>query len=298
MSPAPRSYVLGGLLASTALIIPVAVAVTANAAPAPTAGGLGPVAATFVHGDCHGGGTVVLEARRMGSEFAVTATAHGLPEGGKWRIALSESSATNANINKEADGRAVVHGGGWTLSRTLPAVPAPYFDLVAFGPGKINVGVSRLCSVLVEPSAPFAGVTFCRKSLMLSMTAVHRDGAGLVVRWGMLGAKPDTTWTITLQARTRNTGVGVESQRTTTGHRFLLGKDTFTDQVNPRLTLSVEGAGGQRCTLGMHRVLAHPAPVSTPPSRQTHDAPGSGGAAKLELRSLFTTARGLALPSQ
>jgi hypothetical protein len=296
VSPAPRSYVLGGLLALTALIIPVAV--TANAAPAPTTGGLGPVETSFVHGDCHGGGTVIMQARRMGSKYAVTATTHGLPEGGKWQIALSESSATNANINKEADGRAVVRDGGWTLSRTLPAVPAPYFDLVAFGPGKTKAGVSRLCSVLVEPAAPFAGVTFCHKSLMLSMTAVHRDGTGLVVRWGMLGAKPDTTWTITLQARTRNTGVAVGSQRTATGHGFLLGKDTFTDQVNPRLTLSVEAAGGQRCSLGMHRVLAHPAAVPPPPSSPTHDVPGSGGAASPELRSLVAAARGLATPTR
>lgn len=296
MSPAPRSFVLGGLLALTALIIPAAI--TANAATAPTPGGLGPVETSFVHGDCHGGGTVIMQARRMGSKYAVTATAHGLPEGGKWQIALSEGSATNANINKEADGRAVVRDGGWTLSRTLPAVPAPYFDLVAFGPGKPKAAVSRLCSVLVEPAAPFAGVTFCRKSLMLSMTAVYRDGTGLVVRWGMLGAKPDTTWTITLQARTRSTGVGVVSQRTATGHGFLLGKDTFTDQVNPRLNLSVEAAGGQRCSLGMHRVLAHPTPVTAPRSRQTHDVRRSDGTHNREVRSLFATARGLALPTR
>jgi hypothetical protein len=296
VSPAPRSYVLGGLLALTALIIPVAVA--ANATPAAPAGSLGPVETSFVHGDCHGGGTVILQARRMGSEFAVTATARGLPEGGTWRIALSESSATNPNINKEADGRAVVRGGQWTFSRTLPAVAAPYFDLVAFGPRKINDKVSRLCSVLVEPAAPFAGVTFCRKSLMLSMTAVYRDGIGLVVHWGMLGAKPETTWTITLQARTRNSGVAVGSQRTATGHGFLLGKDTFTDQVNPRLNLSVEAAGGQRCSLGMHRVLAHPTPVPAPRSRQTREGPRSAGTHNSELRSLFAAARGSALPTR
>jgi len=212
VSSASRWYVLGGLLALTALTAPLASA--ASAEPAPTGGGLGPVAASFVHGDCHGGGTVVLAARRTGNEYALTATARGLPTGGTWRIALSEGSNTNAHINKEADARAVVRGGGWSLARTLPAVPAPYFDLVAFGPGKTHKGVSRLCSVLVAPAVPFAAVTFCRKSLMLSVTAVYRDGIGLVVHWGMIGARPGTSWTIDLQARTRNTATAVGSRRT------------------------------------------------------------------------------------
>jgi hypothetical protein len=290
VSSASRSYVLGGLLALTALSVPVATA--ASAQQVPTAGGLGPVDASFVHGDCHGGGTVILAARRTGNKYALTATARGLPTGGTWRIALSEGSNTNAHINKQANARAVVRGGGWSLSRTLPAVPAPYFDLVAFGPRKTHQGISRLCSVVVAPAVPFAGVTFCRKSLMLSMTALYRDGVGLVVHWGMIGARPGTTWAIDVQARTRNTGTAVGSRRTATGHSFLLGKTIF-DQVNPRLSLSVEADGGQRCSLGMHRVLAQPAHGT--PKHPTHDLPGREGSGRSELSSLFATARSLSL---
>jgi hypothetical protein len=76
------------------------------------------------------------------------------------------------------------------------------------------------------------------------------------------------------------------------GHGFLLGKAIF-DQVNPRLSLSVEADGGQRCSLGMHRVLAQPAPGT--PSRAARDLPGSEGSGYSELSSLFATARSLSL---
>ncbi len=76
------------------------------------------------------------------------------------------------------------------------------------------------------------------------------------------------------------------------GHGFLLGKAIF-DQVNPRLSLSVAADGGQRCSRGMHRVLARPAPgTSSRPTRGLTDGRGSGHS---ELGSLFATAQSLSL---
>jgi hypothetical protein len=255
----PRCYVPGAMLAVAVLVLPAGVSIAA-AQPARRADGPGQVAASFVHGQCHGGGSMSLEVDRSATGYTMSTTVLGVPKGSRWRVALAEQSSTNVHRSKEVDARQVARDGGWTLTRAVRPVPSPYFDVVAFGPHKVGVSGPRFCSVLVSP-VPLAGVTFCRQSAELSMVAMPRAGMGTVVRWLIIGARPDTVWTVSLAGSTGSSGTGVSFRTTANRQGIAFGRVVFSDLANPRLTLSVAAAGGQRCSLGMHRVLAHPAPA-------------------------------------
>jgi hypothetical protein len=232
-----------------------------------------------------------LRVERTSGSYVMTATAQGLPEGTRWRLSFEESSSSDPDAIRGADAHAVVRSGGWAVSRTVPAVQAPYFDVVAFGPGRIDLH-GRFCTVLAQPALPFAGVTFCHHSLELAMTATHRGDVETVVRWVMIGARPGTQWTVTLVATKGGTHTGVSSRPTATHRDLLGGKVTFTGPVNPRLQLQVSADGGQRCTLGMHRVLARPAQAATTPLK-AREAPLTRTSEPPALRALLS---GLLMP--
>jgi hypothetical protein len=244
---------------------------------------VGAVKATVVHGPCHLGGSIVLRVDKTSATYVMTATARDLPEGTRWRVAFNETSNTGSNVFEGGVARPVIHNGGWTVSRVVRALPAPEFGVAGFGPGKIDLAHERFCKVMAQPAVPFAGVTACHKNVELAMTAVDRDGAGTVVRW-LIVAKPDTMWGVTVTAATADSGAGVSTTRTANRQGLLMGKDTFNGPVNPRLRLQVRTAGGQRCTLAMHRTLARPTPTRRPLLR-AYGAPLSDASRFRELLS-------------
>jgi hypothetical protein len=251
-------FALGALAALTALTASSAVAMGGEQAQTDSAGTPAPVVSTVAHGPCHDGGSVTLQADRAGNTYVLTATAQGLPEDTRWRLGFGESSDSDSSEFEEADARAVVHNGGWTVTRTLAAIDAPYFSLVAFGPGKIHLFHGRFCSVLAQPTKPLAAVTFCHKSMQLGLVGHNRPGVGFVVAWVVLGAKPDSRATVTLDATNDRSGVSVSSHRRTSHRGFLLGKDVITGLPNPALRLNVIADGGQRCSVSVARALAQP----------------------------------------
>ena len=117
--------------ASVALAVMPAVA-----EPTPPARVLGPVIETVVKGACQGGGGVVLRVEKEPDAYTMTATAHGLPEGTRWRLALSESSNANHFALEAGEARPVVRDGGWSVRRSVPALRAPYFYARRFRPGQ------------------------------------------------------------------------------------------------------------------------------------------------------------------
>jgi hypothetical protein len=240
----------------------VPLTVTAVAQPPAASPRLGPVVETVVRAECQGGGGMVLRVEKQPGAYAVTMTAHGLPEGTRWRLVLSENSGVDDNATEGTDATAVVSDGQWSLAYTVPALQDPYFVAIALGPGRVNLHKGKLCVILARP-APLTGVAECRKSVSLAMVASYRDGAGFVVRWGFFGARPGSKWKVTVIASS-NLGEGDRdvTRKTANAHGLALGRSVFTDQVNPRARMRVASAGGQRCELRMHRVLADPLTAS------------------------------------
>ena len=262
-------YAIGGLTALGTLMAPLAM--TAVAQPPTATAGLGPVVETLVRGECQGGGRMVLRVEKQPGFYAMTMTAHGLPEGTRWRLVLNENSGVDDNATEGTDATAVVSGGRWSLSYTVPALQDPYFVGVALGQGRISLDKGKLCVILARP-APLTGVAECRKSVSLAMVASYRVGVGFIVRWGFFGARPGSTWKVTLMTTgIPGSGDRVVTRRTANAHGLALGKSVFIDQVNPRAHLTVASAGGQRCELSMHRVLANPVAASIE-RLATHDA--------------------------
>jgi hypothetical protein len=276
---------LGPFTGVAVLLAFAAASMPLGASPAAALSAPGPgVVTTVVHGPCHRGGSIFLRVEKQPDSYLLTATAHDLPEGTRWRISLDESSNTDPDAYEGGVARAVVHHGGWTVSQTVAAVQTPYFSVTAFGPGRIDVVHGRFCSVLAQPSVPFTGVTSCHHRVQVAMVAFQRDNLTTIVRWALVGPKPDTRWMVTIDATTAGSGAGVSSRRTQDRRGILTGKDVFTGQSNPRLRMQVTADGGQRCTLGMHRVLAHPTPASAMLPK-AHAAASHGG--QSELRKLL-----------
>jgi hypothetical protein len=205
---------------------------------------------------------MVLRVERQPGVYVMTMTARGLPEGSRWRLVLSENSGVDDSATEGTDARAVVSRGGWSHSYTVPALQDPYFVAIALGPGRVNLDKGKLCVILARP-APLTGVAECRKSVSLAMVASYRKGAGFVVRWGFFGARPGSMWKVTVIATASpSEGDRDLTRRTANAHGLALGRSVFTDQVNPRARMMVASAGGQRCELRMHRVLANPLSAS------------------------------------
>jgi len=247
---------------------------------------LGPVVEAVIKGACQGGGGMVLRVTKEPGTYTMTATAHGLPEGTRWRMGFSEGSITDESADEGGRATAVVRDGGWSVSRSVPAVQAPYFTVIAMGPGVYDPSEGRACVVLAKPAAPLAGFSFCHKTVTLSLIAFYRDDVGLVVRWFLDQAIPGTTWDVSLTATAAGQSTGVLSRRTASPRGAITGKDVFSDQTNPRLRLSVIAAGGQRCTLSMHRVLADPVSESID-ELKTREASRHNSATLGQVRSLL-----------
>lgn len=254
-------YAMSGSTALVTLMMPLTMTAVAQP-PTPAAAGLGPVVETVVRGDCQGGGGMVLRVEKQPGVYAMTMTAHGLPEGSRWRLVLSEDSGVDDNATEGTSATAVVSDGGWSLSYTVPALQDPYFVGIALGPGRVNLDKGRMCVILARP-VPLTGVAECRKSVSVAMVASYRDGAGFIVRWGFFGARPGSVWKVTVRATSGPVAHDRAVTRKTANARgFALGKSVFADQVNPRARMTVVSAGGQRCELRMHRVLANPVAAS------------------------------------
>jgi hypothetical protein len=202
-----------------------------------------------------------MDVRREDDTYTITARASGLPNGSHWFGGLGEGSLTDPDANEQADLDTRAHAGAWSVEVTVPALESPDFDVVAFGQKKIDIEHGRLCSVYASPAKPFGGVTFCHKTIMLALVSVYRPGVGVVVRWAIGAPRADSQRTITVAAQSGGTGTAEASRRTATHRYFIMGKTIFTGLVNPSLKLSVLADGGQRCAVGMRRVLG-----STPPS--------------------------------
>lgn len=275
-----------GMVAAASVTLAATVPALADSATEERAT-LGSVAETVVEGACQGGGGMVLRIQKEPGTYTMTATAHGLPEGTRWRLGFSEGSFTDESADEGGRAVAVVRNGRWNVSRSVPAVQAPYFTVIALGPGRPDLIDGRLCAVLAKPAAPLAGFSVCHKSVTLSMVASYRDDVGLVVRWFLNQARPGTTWNVSLTASTPGRSISVVSRRTASPRGSIMGKDTFSDETNPRLRLSVIAAGGQRCTLNMHRVLAGPIPESLA-DLKTREGSILNRATLGQLRSLFS----------
>ncbi len=274
MSRNLRSLATVGLAALTMLSASTVLTPPAAAQPATSfAPTLQPVTETVVHGVCHGGGRIVLTAEKTDDDhYVMTATTRGLPEGSRWRGGFSSASNEIWEDSVNVPFHAMADDGGWTVSKTVPVFEAPYFDVVAFGPGPIRVDAPHLCSVLASPAHPFAGVTACRQDIQMAMVAVQRKDIGVVVRWLVIGPRPGSTWAVELSAETDGEGTSSASTVIANKRGVLRGKEVVEDMTDPKLKLTVRSLHGQRCTLSMLRLRAEPI---TNPSvvQQSHSAP-------------------------
>ncbi len=187
----------------------------------------------------------------------------------------------------------------WTVTATFAKLPVPSFNVTAFGPGPIRVDSPHLCSVLSQPSAPLAGVTGCRKGIVVSMVAMHRRDVGLVVRWGVSGTGRGTSWTT--QVRAVKDGVTTDAtawRHQSSRSQWIQGRTVFADAVDPRLILYTIADGGQRCTLSIRRefgpALKHSGPdqVTTPTPVQAGTTLDTVRDVLLQQRKLLTTVEG------
>jgi hypothetical protein len=228
---------------------------------------------------------MVLRVEKQPGVYALTMTAHGLPDGTRWRITMSENSGLHDNVTEGAKAGAVVSGGGWSLSYTVPALKDPHFVAIALGPGRLDLEAGKMCVILARP-APLTGVAECRKSVSVAMVASYRDHVGFVVRWGFIGARPGSVWKVTVMAADAGSRDRVIARKTANAHGLALGTSVFAEHVNPRARMTVASAGGQRCELRIHRVLADPVTAATD-WRPAQEAP-AGSRSSSSLRSLLT----------
>ncbi|HYO31445.1 MAG TPA: hypothetical protein VES21_01270 [Nocardioidaceae bacterium] len=291
-------YAVSGLTALVTLMMPLTMTAVAQS-PTPAAARLGPVVETVVRGDCQGGGGMVLRVEKQPGVYAMTMTAHGLPEGSRWRLVLSENSGVDDNATEGTNATAVVSDGGWSLSYTVPALQDPYFVGIALGPGRVDLDKGRMCVILARP-APLTGVAECRKSVSVAMVASYRDGVGFIVRWGFFGARPGSVWKVAVLAASGPVaGDRVVTRKTANARGFALGKSVFADQVNPRARMTVASAGGQRCELRMHRVLANPVAASIQSLTAQETSAGNRSSSTLPswlIRQALTTQHGGGIP--
>jgi hypothetical protein len=249
-----RRRVVAAIAVTAALMAPAGLpVVAADAAPSGTTAAFGPVTVTVVHGICAGGGNMTVRVTRDDADtYTVKATTHGLANRTHWRGGFIEDS--NATSTPQGSPlHAVARHGGWTVTATLPAVKSPYFDVVAFGPGRPLTG--PFCSLLAQPAHPFVGVTTCRSFFALVITAVYRPGVGVVVRWALEPPHPGTTWRVRLVAVSSDRTSRITVERTAPRRGLITDREVLENDTNPRLQLVAVSSRGQRCHLGMHRVV-------------------------------------------
>ncbi len=217
-----------------------------------------PVDHAVVRGVCHGGGFSSMSVRRVDADnFEVSVHAHGLRNGERWKVYITEGSYTSGDAVLEAPQRAKVVDRQISVLASLTALEDPYFDVIANGPGRFDGGGDN-CQLLLSSQRPFAALTNCRKSFMPVMAASYRAGVGIVVRWAVFGARPGSRLHVDIVARTSALTQGTADVGRANRDGVLRGRSVFDNGRTPRLVLDVIADGGQRCSLAMDRSYVLP----------------------------------------
>jgi hypothetical protein len=209
-------------------------------------------------GHCQRGGKARLTVTRLETTYHLEAVLTGI-ENGRWRGGISESSGTRPFRFADVVFDSRVSNGRLTVTGDVRQLEQPDFQVVAFGPGKLDVAAGRLCSVYLTGD-PLVAIGGCRSVGMKSMLAqaFRRDG-GTVVRWMLAPVARQSSWTVEIAAETDAGGESVGRTGRPNRNGVVRGREHFDGMANPVVTVVARSKRGQVCSVQVRRTLASPA---------------------------------------
>jgi hypothetical protein len=210
-----------------------------------------------VKGLCTTTGRFRLTVQRHASgRFTVEASAHRLPDGSKWRIALFSGPSRHSNVSHIRGVHRTVRGGAWSAAAHLKPFHHPDVGVFAVGPH------DRTCIGFVDPSWPKFALATCHGKKSLSMVARRRPGDRLAVRSQLAGAQPGSAWTVSTSVTT-GTAMSSSTEGRTTHviagrHGIVHTQSLFAKVPHPQLHVSAVGPKPQRCSTSLRTTQKAP----------------------------------------